>query len=110
MPLKDMLLCCLSKKDFLLYLNSEITLNKKKKEEIEAVKNNTALTQKVAVQIQELLDEVITLRNNLNHQYSGCLSAYGKDFMSLQKEQQLQLGVLVNNTKSLATSLSKSIQ
>jgi len=93
-----------------LFSLNKLKLDKKKKEEIEAVKNNTISAQKVAAQIQELLDEVVALREKLNHQYNGCLADYGKDFMSIPKEQQIQLGVLVNNTKSLAASLGKSIQ
>ena len=93
-----------------LFSLNKLKLDKKKKEEIEAVKNNTISAQKVAAQIRELLDEVVALREKLNHQYNGCLADYGKDFMSIPKEQQIQLGVLVNNTKSLAASLGKSIQ
>jgi len=93
-----------------LFSLNKLKLDKKKKEEIESVKNNTISAQKIAAQIKELLDEVITLRENLNRQYAGCLSAYGKDFISLSREQQIQLGALINNTKSLAASLGKSIQ
>lgn len=93
-----------------LFSLNKFKLDKKKQEEIEVVKNNTVSAQKVAAQIQELLDEVVALRENLNHQYNGCLADYGKDFTSISKEHQLQLGVLVNNTKSLAASLGKSIQ
>lgn len=85
-------------------------LDKKKKDEIEAVKNNTNTARKVAAQIQELLDEVVSLRDNLGQQYNGCLSSFGKDFTAIPREHQIRLGALVNNTKSLAASLSKSIQ
>lgn len=89
---------------------NKIKLDKKKKEEIESIKSNTALARKVAAQIQELLDEVGSLRDKLNRQYNGCITNYEKDFTSISKEQQMQLGTLVNNTKSLAASLGKSIQ
>jgi len=85
-------------------------LNKKKNEEIEQVKNNTNTTRKIAAQIQELLDEVVLLHGNLSQQYSNCLASYGEDFMSIPREQQMQLGALVNNTKALAASLSHTIQ
>jgi hypothetical protein len=93
-----------------LFNLNKLKLGKKKKEEIEAVKNNTANAQKVAAQIQELLDEITDLRDNLSQQYNRCLADYGKDFMSIPKEQQIQLGALVNNTKALAASLGKNIQ
>ena len=93
-----------------LFSLNKLQLGQKKKEEIEAVKNNTVTTQKVAAQIQELLDEVTALRDNLSHQYNSCLADYGKDFMSIPREQQIQLGTLVNNAKALAASLGKNIQ
>lgn len=92
-----------------LFKLNKLKLEKKKKEEIEAVTSNTASAQKVASQIQELYDEVSALRDNLNQQYNASLVNYGKDFMSISKEHQMQLGILVNNTKALATSLGKSI-
>ena len=93
-----------------LFSINKMKLNKKKKEEIEAVKNNTQTARMVAEQIQELIDEVLSLRDNLGQQYNGCLANFGKDFTTIPREEQMQLGVLVNNTKSLAASLSKSLQ
>ena len=92
-----------------LFSLNKMKLDKKKKEEIEAVKNNTLAAQKVAAQIQVLLDEVNELRDRLNQQYHSCLTDYGKDFLSISREHQIQLGVLVNNTKAIAASLSKGI-
>lgn len=93
-----------------LFRVNKLKLEKKKKKEIEAVKNNINTARKVAAQIQELLDEVVALRDNLRKQYNGCIPYYGKDFIAIPKEQQIQLGALVNNTKALGTSLSISIQ
>lgn len=93
-----------------LFHVNRMKLEKKKKEEIDAVKNNTNTARKTAAQVQKLLDEVIALRENLIRQYNACLSEYGKDFLSIPNEQQIQLGALVNNTKALAASLGKSIQ
>ena len=93
-----------------LFSLNKLQLGNKKKEEIKAVKNNTVTTQEVAAQLQELLNEVTILRDNLSHQYNSCLADYGKDFMSIPREQQIQLGALVNNTKALAASLGKNIQ
>jgi hypothetical protein len=85
-------------------------LNKEKKEEIKLVKNNTLSTKKVTAQIHELLDEAESLRYDLDIQYKEAFADYNKDFMSLSREHQDRLGVLVNNTMSLAESLSKSVQ
>ncbi len=92
-----------------LFSLKKLKLDKKKKEEIEAIKNNTNIAQKISAQIQTILDETIALRDNLRQQYNDCLSEYGKDFLSIPAEQQIHLGALVNNTKALAASLSKSI-
>ena len=93
-----------------LFSLNKLKLNKKKKEEIEAVRNNAATARKVAAQIQELLDEVTALRDSLDQQYNACLENYGSYFMLIPKSQQIRLGALVNNTKALAISLGKNIQ
>lgn len=92
-----------------LFSVNKLKIDKKKKDEIEAVKNNTNTALMIAAQIQELLDETVSLRDNLSQQYNSSLAYFGKDFTAISREQQIQLGVLVNNTKSLAASLSKSI-
>ncbi len=84
--------------------------NKKKKEEIESLKNNTHSAQMIAAQIRVLLDEVVSLRDNLGQQYNECVTYFGDDFTTIPTEKQIQLGVLVNNTKSLAATLSKTIE
>jgi len=93
-----------------LFSMKKLKLNKHKKEEIEAVKKNTNSTRKVTAQIQVLLEEVVSLREALSLQYNECMPDFGKDFTSIPKDQQMRLGALVNNTKALAVSLSKSIQ
>lgn len=92
-----------------LFKMSRFRMDKKKRDEIESIKNNTFTVQKLAAQIQMLLEEVAELRKRLDQQYSDCLMVYGRDFLSISREQQIQLGVLVNNTKSLAATLGKSI-
>ncbi len=93
-----------------LFSVNKLKLDKKKKEEIEAVKNNTLIANETAAKIQELLDEVNALRDRLNQQYRSCLVNFGKNFHEIPMDQQMQLGALVNNTKALAASLGNSIQ
>lgn len=88
----------------------KLKTGKKKKEEIERVKKNIYTAQKVAGEIQEMIDEVMELRDRLSYQYNACLAEYGKNFTMIPMEQQMRLGALVNNTKALSASLSKSIQ
>lgn len=93
-----------------LFNVNKMQIDKKKKEEIEAVKKNTNEVQKIDAQIRSLIDEAVSLWENLNQQYSDCLVNYGCDFMSIPQKQQMQLGVLVNNTKALAVSIGKSVK
>ena len=87
---------------------NKFKLGKKKKEEIENVKNNTANVKTVSAKIEKMLEEVIALRGSLGQQYDKCLVVYGCDFMSISKELQMQLGTLVNNTKALSVSLGRN--
>ena len=93
-----------------LFTVNKVKLGKQKKEEIEAIKTNTNATRIAAAKIQELIDEATELRNRLNGQYNSCMTTFGKDFLSLPEDQQMQLGTLVNNTKALAASLKKSLE
>ena len=93
----------------ILFRNNKRKLKKEKMEVIEAVKNNTQTARIVSAQIQGLLDEVVSLSNNLRKQYNDCIIYFGKDFNVIPLDKQIELGVLVNNTKSLAASLSKNI-
>lgn len=93
-----------------LFTVNRVKLGKQKKEEIEAIKTNTNATRIAAAKIQELIDEATALRNRLNGQYNSCMTTFGKDFLSLPEDQQMQLGTLVNNTKAMAASLKKSLE
>ena len=93
-----------------LFSIDKMKRNKKKKEEIESLKSNTHSARMITAQIQVLLDEVVALRDNLGQQYNECITYFGDDFTTIPTEKQIQLGVLVNNTKSLAATLSKTIE
>ena len=92
-----------------LFARKKAKTNKKRKEEIEKVKINTEAVREAAAKIEVILDETSTLRKELSVQYNKCLIAYGKSFMDVSEEQQMELGTLVNNTKSLAVSLGKNL-
>ena len=93
-----------------LFTVNKFKLNKQKKEEIEAVNNNTKDTRIISEKIQVLIDEVTVLREKLSELYGDSLHEFGKDFLTIPEDRQMQLGVLVNNTKSLAASLGKGIE
>lgn len=93
-----------------LFTVNKFKLNKQKIEEIEAVKANTNETIIIADKIQTLIDEVTILRGKLSKLYGDSLHEFGKDFLLIPEARRAQLGILVNNTKALAASLSKGIE
>jgi len=93
-----------------LFTINKFKLSKQKKKEIESIKQNTHETLIISEKIKVFIDETTMLRDRLNQMYGDSLREFGKDFMSLSEERQLQLGALVNNTKALAFSLGKSIE
>jgi uncharacterized membrane-anchored protein YhcB (DUF1043 family) len=92
-----------------IFSSKKAKTNKQKKEEIEKVKTNTKSLKESAFKIKSIYDETANLRKNLHNQYSENISAYDKDFVDLSEDQQYSLITLVNNTKSLATTLSQNI-
>lgn len=93
-----------------LFTFNKLKMSKQKKEEIESVKKNTNDTLILIEQIQGLIDEIALLWEQLSQMYGDSLNEFGKDFMSIPEERQMMLGVLVNNTKALAASLSKGVE
>lgn len=92
-----------------LFANKKVKLDKHKKEEIEAVLKNIESLKEVDAKIKMILDKTASLRDAVNEQYDKCLNSYGKDFMSLSEDSQMQLGTIVNETKSLAAILSEGV-
>ena len=90
--------------------SKKIKLDKQKKEEIEAVLKNIESVKEVDGKIKAILDKTTALRDAVNEQYGKCLNTFGKDFKSLQEDYQIQLGTLVNETKSLTVLLSEGVQ
>ena len=85
-------------------------LNKQKNEEIESVKRNTEQVKKVDADLQELLNETISIRDGVNDSFTRSFVMYGKDYTSFSDEQKKSLGALVNNTKALSALLGKVIE
>lgn len=81
----------------------------KKMEELSSIKNNTLAIREADLQIQNLYEKHRVMREELSGQYEACLPLYASDFSVLNVEQQMQLGTLVNNTKSLAALMNKTV-
>ena len=93
-----------------LFANKKMKLGKEKKEEIEAVLRNVESIKEINYTVKQLLDKTAKLREMLNTQYGQCMSCYGKNFLELSENQQMLLGTLVNNAKSLAATLSENVE
>lgn len=93
-----------------LFAVNKLKQDKKKAEEVEKVKTNTNSTRIISAKIQGLINQTAELRDLLNQQYGKCIPVFGKDFCVLSEDQQMQLGALVNSTKSLAGSLGISVE
>lgn len=93
-----------------LFANKKMKLGKEKKEEIEAVLRNVESIKEINYTVKQLLDKTSKLREMLNTQYGQCMPCYGKNFLELSEDQQMLLGTLVNNAKSLAATLSENVE
>ena len=93
-----------------LFANKKMKLGKEKKEEIEAVLRNVESIKEINYTVKQLLDKTSKLRELLNTQYGQCMLCYGKNFLELSEDQQMLLGTLVNNAKSLAATLSENVE
>lgn len=92
-----------------LFTHKKIKNGKMVKEEIEKVKSNTETVREVSHQIKILNQQTNKLRESLVMLYDECLAAYGKGFDEIDEKSQMQLGILVNNTKSLSSTLGINI-
>ena len=92
----------------LLFASKKGKLNKKN-EEIIKVKENTEAVKEAGARVGAIASQTISLRNELNEMYQKSLSMFDCDFLSLSEEQQMSLGTLVNNTKSLSALLETNI-
>ena len=92
----------------LLFKNKKAKLNKQKNDEIEAVKKNIENVKEMDSRITDLLDKTKAVRNGLNQTYMTCASLYAADYHTLDDQQKLQLGNMVNSTKALSALLGQT--
>lgn len=92
-----------------LFTRKKMKTTKEKVEEIEKVKTNTEALKESSALLKDLLDKTIILRKNLAEQYGNCMATFGKDFSSMEENEQTMLMTLVNNTKAIAATLDNNI-
>ena len=94
----------------LLFASKKAKLNKQKNEEIEAVKNNIVKVKEIDAELLAILNQTVTIKEELNKSYIDCVAMHGADYLFLDDEQKMKLGALVNNTKSLSAMFEKTLQ
>lgn len=94
----------------ILFSKKRTKLNKEKNEEIEAVKRNIENVKEMDAQITQILENTESIRNGLISKYRECLQMYGADYDKLSDSKKMELGALVNVTKSLAVLFSKTVE
>lgn len=92
-----------------LFSRKRILNNKEKNKEIESVKENTASLKEVTASIHNIFAETVTLRDELMKQFSDNMDLFGADYMTLDDEDKMRLGTMVNNTKALSALFSKNV-
>lgn len=93
-----------------LFASKRAKLNKEKNAEIESVKKNIVIIKKMDAEINQILEDTISIRNGLNSSYTSCLELYGKDYTLFAEDQKKRLGALVNNTKALSAFFGKTVE
>lgn len=93
-----------------LFASKRSKLNKEKNAEIESVKKNIVIIKKMDAEINQILEDTISIRNGLNSSYTSCLELYGKDYTLFAEDQKKRLGALVNNTKALSALFGKTVE
>lgn len=93
----------------LIFTTKKAKLNKQKNEEIHALKNNIEAVREMDAKINMILTETERIRNGLNEVLEKSLVLYAADYTTINPEQKLLLGTLVNNTKALSAMFAKTI-
>lgn len=93
-----------------LFSKKSLENRESKQEELTAVKENTALVDRLDVQVDDLLQRTAALRERLMTSYSESLELFGGDYRAMSAAQQTELAALVNNTKACAALLSTRIE
>ena len=94
----------------LLTVKKRFKLQEKKKGEIIKLQNLTNELRKVGVNIEQLIDQTVSLKVELSQQFQECLHYDSTNYSTLNSEDKQILAALVNNTKTLSKMLSKTVE
>lgn len=93
----------------LIFTSKKTKLNKQKNEEIQSIKDNIERIKEMDAKISVLYEETIEIRVLLNETLKKSMSLFGVDYTTISSEQKQLLGALINNTKTMAAMLGKTI-
>lgn len=92
-----------------LFETKKMSINKKRKEMIQYILQNTEIVKESFLKITALLEENEKLYAEIGKYYTDSLPAYGNDYTTLDDSMKLRLGSLVNDTKAMAACIGKTI-
>ena len=92
-----------------LFTKKRIQTREERNEELLAVKKNTEKVREVDAKIGALLDQTISLRDALDESFIKSMRLADSDYATLNDEDKMVLGALVNNAKTLASLLNTKI-
>lgn len=93
----------------LLIWKKKMNAQESKKEEIARIKKCTESLEELKGKIDQIALETTSLKKSLNGQILSLQSLSGRDYTSFSNDEQVRLGALVNNTKSLSALLNVTI-
>ncbi len=94
----------------ILFWRRKVNAQESKKDEIVRIKNCTEALSEVKGKMDKLMIETSSIRENLHQQIGQCKHLHGGDYTSFKQEDQIRLGALVNNVKSLSVLLNTTIE
>lgn len=94
----------------LLTVKKRFKLQEKKKDEITKLQNLTNELRKVGGNIEQLINQTVSLKVELSQQFKECLCYDSTDYSTLDSVDKQRLAALVNNTKTLSKLLSKTVE
>ncbi|MCI6756721.1 MAG: hypothetical protein MR607_07410 [Lachnospiraceae bacterium] len=93
----------------IIFWNKKMKTQESKKDEILRIKNCTESLKEVKGKIDQISLQTVSLKNSLSLQIESCRQLCGKNYASFSEEQQMTLGALVNNAKSLSVLLNETV-
>lgn len=93
----------------IIYSRNKMELDKKKNEEILAIKNNTLEVKKMDFDIAKILNETESVRKGLNDSCMKAMRFYNVEYSTLGSEEKAELGSLVNKTLALSALFDKTV-